>query len=164
MSLKADFVSGTQWEDFTLLLRSDGFLRTSGGGSGRAYQVTFQGTPPSIQTFPCITLRRDDYDTGTHDILFRQGWTSSHDPMNIVVSLSGGNIKLWVDSNPVFDITDPNPLLYGGIGVHAIWEAEARFDDVLVTTEPIPEPSTLFLFGVGFLGLVGYVYRRKRRK
>jgi len=30
--------------------------------------------------------------------------------------------------------------------------------------DPIPEPSTLVLFGLGFLGLVGYVVRRKRRK
>jgi hypothetical protein len=30
-------------------------------------------------------------------------------------------------------------------------------------SDPIPEPSTLVLFGVGFLGLVGYVVRRKRR-
>ncbi len=35
-----------------------------------------------------------------------------------------------------------------------------------VISEPstvIPEPNTLVLFGLGFLGLVGYVYRRKRR-
>jgi len=35
--------------------------------------------------------------------------------------------------------------------------------DTLIVPDPIPEPSTLVLFGLGFLGLVGYVYRRKRR-
>ncbi|MBC8235915.1 PEP-CTERM sorting domain-containing protein [bacterium] len=30
--------------------------------------------------------------------------------------------------------------------------------------EPIPEPSTLVLFGLGFLGVLGYGLHRKRRK
>ncbi|MBC8232742.1 PEP-CTERM sorting domain-containing protein [bacterium] len=30
-----------------------------------------------------------------------------------------------------------------------------------ILQDPIPEPSTLVLFGLGFLGLVGYAYRRK---
>ena len=45
--------------------------------------------------------------------------------------------------------------------------ADIAINNLMVTTEaidPIPEPSTLVLFGVGFLGLVGYVVRRKRRK
>ncbi len=31
------------------------------------------------------------------------------------------------------------------------------------STEPIPEPSTLVLFGLGFLGLVGFAIRQRRK-
>ena len=37
------------------------------------------------------------------------------------------------------------------------------FDEVIYSqVAPIPEPSTIVLFGVGFLGILGYVYHRKR--
>jgi hypothetical protein len=37
------------------------------------------------------------------------------------------------------------------------------FTDVSCTTNCIPEPSTLVLVGIGMLGVIGYVFRRKRR-
>jgi hypothetical protein len=39
----------------------------------------------------------------------------------------------------------------------------ALSDTLVKGAAPIPEPSTLILFGLGFLGLAGYVCRRKRR-
>jgi len=35
--------------------------------------------------------------------------------------------------------------------------------DYLMVNSPIPEPSTLILFGVGFLSILGYAFRKKRR-
>lgn len=37
-------------------------------------------------------------------------------------------------------------------------------DDLTVSYEPIPEPSTFVLFGVGIFGVLGLLYRQRRRK
>ncbi|MBM3241517.1 PEP-CTERM sorting domain-containing protein [Candidatus Poribacteria bacterium] len=39
--------------------------------------------------------------------------------------------------------------------------ADVGIDDLSVT--PVPEPSTIVLFGLGIFGVLGYAYRRKRR-
>lgn len=40
--------------------------------------------------------------------------------------------------------------------------ASAQLLGRVTATNPIPEPSTLILLGTGFIGLVGYNYRRKK--
>ncbi|MBC8427654.1 PEP-CTERM sorting domain-containing protein [bacterium] len=53
---------------------------------------------------------------------------------------------------------------WAGQGYTIVGSMYALSDTLTVpTSEPIPEPSTLVLFGLGFLGILGYVYRRKRR-
>lgn len=42
--------------------------------------------------------------------------------------------------------------------------ADLFIDDVSYSTAIIPEPSSLFLFIVGGLGLIGYGWRKKRRQ
>ena len=67
-------------------------------------------------------------------------------------------------SEPFFSpsewVINPNP--WDGSNLKSLY----ALSDVLTvqsSSDPIPEPSTLVLFGLGFLGLVGYVVRRKRR-
>jgi len=54
-------------------------------------------------------------------------------PMDFSIALSGARITISINNNIEADIVDTAPLLYGGIGVGAIWESEASFDNVLVT-------------------------------
>lgn len=44
----------------------------------------------------------------------------------IQITINGKKILTWKDEN--------NPILYGGIGLGAIWEVEAWFDNVIVST------------------------------
>lgn len=81
--------------------------------------------------------------------------------------IEGDQLRVWVNGT-LYDFGDisttaaPIPTA-GGIGVWAN-NAHVRFDDVIVddlTEHPvIPEPSTMLLFGAGFLGAF---YRRRRQ-
>ena len=81
-----------------------------------------------------------------------QGWNF---PVNFAVGASGfgfgsgsGGQSLTVD----------------GISKGFIAINEPTLTATRKSTAPIPEPSTLLLFGTGILGLLGYASRRKRRK
>ena len=133
VSLKADFVDGSEWENFTLVLRSDGFDRSSAGSSGRGYEVIFNGvdgwTTPDQNT---VELVRWDFENDGATSLSRTTVPLSDNPMELDVSLDGGRIRLWIDDDLIFDVSDTDPLPSGGFGVHAIWESEARFDDIQI--------------------------------
>ncbi len=139
VSMTADFADGSPWENFTILLRSDGFVRGSGVSEGTAYQLTFNGEdgwdPANRNT---VELLRTDNETGQSTRLFRGTVALSDDPMDLQISLDGGRIRLAIDGKAIFDVTDADPLLFGGIGVHAIWESEARFDNIIVTAGGAP--------------------------
>ena len=46
----------------------------------------------------------------------------------------GGHIQIFVNNHLVLDFTDPDPIPFGGIGLGAIWEVNAWFDNVRVET------------------------------
>jgi len=54
------------------------------------------------------------------------------------IIVSGGHIQVFVNNQLVIDFTDPNPIPFGGIGLGAIWEVNAWFDNVSVTPEFSP--------------------------
>jgi hypothetical protein len=84
------------------------------------------------------------------------------DPMDVLITLTGAHIQVRVDGSELVDLIDPAPLSHGGIGVGAVWEAHARFDDVVVSA--VPEPSTLGLICMGLLGIVGCHYSVPMRR
>ena len=59
------------------------------------------------------------------------------------IIVSGGHIQIFVNNQLVVDVTDPDPIPFGGIGLGAIWEANAWFDDVSVTAGSARRPITL---------------------
>ena len=135
VTLRAQFVPTPNYydvNDFTILVRTVNFVRSSAINSGRAYQITFNGkghdwTPNQV------VLTRTDNDIGSNTTLVTKDVPLPPlDPMNVRITVTGARIQLWINGIQVFDVTDPDPFLYGGIGVHAIWETSARFDDVVV--------------------------------
>ena len=82
----------------------------------------------------------------------------------VVVHLIDEDIYFQLNWN-WWSVGNPNTAANLGAPWHDWENGEfAGFGYTRSTANPIPEPSTLVLFGVGFLGLVGYVIRRKRRK
>lgn len=158
--LSVDFVAGTPWEHANVVLRTDHFKRDSSGSpSGSGYELEFFGNNgwlPGDQDV--IQLIRTDNAIGSSIALFRAHWALPSHPFFVDVSLQGGRISLLVDEQPVFDLVDPAPLRSGGLGLHAIWEAEARFDGVYVTA--VPEPETAAMLGAGLLCLAWLARRR----
>ena len=130
VSLTAGFTPRTPWDNFNILLRADGFSRSSAGGSGNAYQLNFSGSSGWGSGGQSVSLTRSQGTQNTD--LFVGPWTPVGPSANIVASLDEGHIQVSVDGKKIIDLADPSPLLYGGIGVHAIWESEAQFDNIVV--------------------------------
>jgi hypothetical protein len=80
----------------------------------------------------------------TYNLYQSPGDVVPHGPLDVVITVTGPEIAISVDGQSVVDTVDPHPFLYGGIGVGAIWEAEARFDNVLVTGASGPLFSDTF--------------------
>lgn len=135
VSLTAAFIEGTPWEHFNIVLRTDGFERGSGVSQGTAYQLEFLGQAGWLPSEANrIVLTRTDHETPSWVTLYDQQWTPLDSPMAITVSIIGARIRLRINNRQIFDVEDPNPLPFGGVGLHTIWEAAARFDDVVVRT------------------------------
>jgi len=130
VSLTAGFSPGTPWDNFNVLFRADGFSRSSAGRSGNAYQLNFSGSSGWGSGGQSVSLSRSQGTQNTD--LFVGPWTPIGPSANIVASLDEGHIQVSVDGKKIIDLADPSPLLYGGIGVHAIWESEAQFDNIVV--------------------------------
>lgn len=137
LSLTADFVPESPWQRICVLAKTDNYLRTSAGTSGSAYQLTLFGPdyPENIGKTPFLIFNRIDSDADTQIELVRLEWPLTTSPMFVELSFIDDRIVLSIDEQFAFDIIDPDPLIYGGVGIHAVWESEARFDDIKVTSE-----------------------------
>lgn len=52
---------------------------------------------------------------------------------SITIKVEGKRIEVWINGERVLTYTDQKPIRYGGIGLSTTWEAEAWFDNVVVS-------------------------------
>ena len=132
IKLKAQYIDEALLH--TILLRTNNFLWSSYQCSGSAYTIAFYGSDWAASEANKVILRRNICG-GTTSILAEKKFTLPFNlPQNIEIIAQGGNIRVSINENLLIDVTDPQPLAYGGVGIHGIWNIEAKFDDIVVST------------------------------
>ncbi len=136
LSMKAQFNTSSAVGHYNVLLRTNDFVRINGPQQGTAYQLEFFGSNWDSPHRNRIVLSRCDLDIGSVITLVDKSFPLpvNGSPLNLEIVVQGAKISLSINGQSVFSVVDPNPLPYGGIGVHTIWSEEARFDDVVLST------------------------------
>lgn len=150
------------WTNATLLLRSQGYSRSSGGSAGQAYELAFLDQGAMVGPINRVTLTRVDcrFTCTATELASSPFALDRNASFNVTALLIGGHIQVTANGLPVIDVNDANPITYGGIGIHSIWETHNRFDNFKVTA--VPEPESFVLLGSGLLMLLGIRARKNR--
>jgi photosystem II stability/assembly factor-like uncharacterized protein len=77
------------------------------------------------------------------------------------ISGSGGRIDIYVDGALTLSVNDPDPLLYGTIGVETLDGSEFYVDNVRVTGQPAPTAGLQWVKTGGPIGGLGYDVRMR---
>ncbi len=140
------------WTDATLFLRSQGFSRSSGGSGGRAYQLNFADYSifgPNFGNVNRAVLSRTDCTSSpciNIELANVPLTLANKGPFDVMTKLIDGNIQVSVNGIQVIEITDSDPITYGGIGIHNIWETKGRYDNFqVVSLVPLPASAWLFI-------------------
>ena len=117
-------------EDFDILFRTSNVTWAQFGVHGNYYRL---GVFQRWNGGQAVGLSKVTGSTGT-TLFESRSLPNTKNPMRVRVAASGPRIQVFFDGEKVIDVVDgDNPHLFGGIGIGAIWESEARFDDVVVT-------------------------------
>jgi hypothetical protein len=164
VSMLAQFVDIGFVDHLSVVFRSNDFIVSSGLRSGQAYELSING--PRGWGLPGeanhVVFGRADLRPGAAipwNVLGDLHMDVPTAPMLIEASLDGGRFQIWIDHQKIFDLVDPDPLAAGGVGVHGIWESEARIDNVRIVA--IPEPSSV---SMAALGVAAIAWIRRRRQ
>ena len=121
----------------------------------QGYRIRFFG-PSDFDFFGLGALQLLRVDDVSTELLDDVVGIASGGPMDVEVQVHGPQIQVWVDEQPVFDVTDPDPLLFGGIGFGAVWETHCRIDDAVVAelVGPVPATSTGAFVAMALLSML----------
>jgi hypothetical protein len=161
--LKVDPITTGSWEDARIFFRTSNVQAEYFAVIGNYYSLNIRGPSHGGDgPNPNINLMRTN-ENGDSTSLFLKKPASyiSGGPMDFRITLTGPRIQLSIDGNEVIDVIDPEPLLYGGIGIGAVWEAEARFDDVIV--DVVPVPGTFLLLSSGLISFRFFWSKRSNK-
>ncbi|MBS0195860.1 MAG: hypothetical protein JSR77_03800 [Planctomycetes bacterium] len=124
------------WKRATILLRTDNlsYADYGPGLNANLYGLTF--IEPGDGASPGITFGRQNGQVWTPLAAVPSAPAGAFDLLARVV---GDRITVEVDGTTVMDVTDPQPLGFGGAGVFTIWESLARFDNFLITVPALFE-------------------------
>jgi hypothetical protein len=150
----------SSWERAFVHFRTNDTVLAPNGIWYDGYNLSFGGPADGIG-HPFLGLSRSYVDGSSYSLFSSTTIPTTSDPWEVVITATGPEIRVWLDGDLVIDVVDTtDPVLHGGIGIGAIWEAEARFDDVVVT----PEPSALFLLACGLAGIAAAGRERSTRR
>lgn len=147
---------------------------------GSAYNWNFWLTPNGQTGWAQIDLSKE-YSIGkieflnTHNRWYNdrttRNWTIEilNSSLISMFSISGSesdlNMSPWTDPIPpkIIDLTMPVTGRYVKFSVNSYWGSSGGLNELRVyEAMPIPEPSTLFMLGIGLFGLIGCAYKRKK--
>ena len=141
MSVKVQPIAG--WHDIEITFRTTDYdFDPSGfGWIGKGYLLYLAkdggGGPAEMHgeqaRFDYAVLIRIDCSTGCNgEVLSEARFTPLDTPVDVNVVVNEGRIQVFLNGTQHIDSTDPNPLPAGGIGLGALWETLATFDDLVV--------------------------------
>ncbi len=154
----ADFMSidlyiPSQWVQFDKTTRHAGFWATSFNSSD------------AISLYPIIEFAGagfNVYDNGTWQAI-DIGAIEYDSWYNLAMQLSGGQVLFYIDNELVYSMNSNCTSYFGNAILQGYNTTAGRTYDIYwdnFTHEPIPEPATMTLLG---LGMAGMVYRRLRK-
>jgi hypothetical protein len=161
LSMRVDPIpTSPDWEDARVFFRTSNINANYYGVSGNYYTLNLRGPFHGRGDGPTPVISLYRVNGSSLYSLFQEAPAPyvGSDPMDLEITLNGARIQVSLDGNDIIDVIDPDPLLSGGIGIGAVWEAEARFDDIVVTVVPVP--GSFLLLGTGLVFIRSLTKRR----
>jgi len=93
-----------------------------------------RGRPGRI---PLGLVQLEKYENGNVTAyVYNENSNSVAGTNEFAISAVDGRITIWINGENVLTFHDDTPLTWGGVGIGAIWEAQAWFDNIKVTAVP----------------------------